>query len=101
LVTFYFTQKLLPALNRGGDGQAMNGFRNSVTEAVNFVTMYGSYLKLHTCIAYAAVLKAHEVIDTLLEVAKYDPRHKEVMRQLSKANALLFYEPVRCCVFAV
>jgi hypothetical protein len=93
LVTFYFTQKLLPPTSRL-NGLHMNGSKCNVTEALTFIKVYGSYLKLHTCIAYASAIKAQEVVDVLLEVAKNDPRHKEVMRQLSKANALIFYEPV-------
>jgi hypothetical protein len=54
---------------------------------------------MHTCLAYAAVLKAERVVQVLLEAAKYDPYHKETSRQLSKGNSnLFFYEPVGCHV---
>jgi xanthine dehydrogenase iron-sulfur cluster and FAD-binding subunit A len=52
---------------------------------------------MHTCLAYSALLQAEEVIDLLLEAAKYDPRHREMMKVTSKVNALVFYEPVRLC----
>jgi hypothetical protein len=64
-------------------------------EISEFITTYGSYLKIHTCLAYASAMSAEEVIDSLLDVAKHDPKHKEVMKQISKTNALVFYEPVR------
>jgi hypothetical protein len=51
---------------------------------------------MHTCLAYAAVLKAEQVINVLLEAASHDPQHKEITRILSKsATSLVFYEPVR------
>jgi len=67
---------------------------NAHEEIVEFLRQYGSYLKLHTCLAYAAVLKAETVIDHLLGIAKYDPRHREVIKQTSKSTAMIFYEPV-------
>lgn len=63
-------------------------------EAVEFVQEYGAYLKMQTCLSYAAVLEAQPVIDALLNVAKYDPRHREVSKQFGKASALVFYDPV-------
>jgi hypothetical protein len=92
LVTYLFTQKLLPTLlcKKGTDMEV------AIDKILPFVKDYGSYLKMHTCLAYSAVLKSERVIDVLLEAAKYDPRHREVMKQMSKANALIFYEPV-CC----
>jgi len=70
----------------------------SMDEMTSFVKEYGSYLTMHTCLAYSDILKAEEVIDLLLEVAKFDPRHREVMKHVSRANALVFYEPV-CAIF--
>lgn len=72
-------------------------FQATLNETAAFVKDYGSYLKMHTCLAYSALLKAEEVIALLLEAAKYDPRHREMMKVTSKANALVFYEPV--CFF--
>jgi hypothetical protein len=84
---------MLPRLLHKKDPAA---FQIALEETSAFVKGYGSYLKMHTCIAYSALLKAEEVIDILLESAKYDPRHREMMKVTSKANALVFYEPVRC-----
>lgn len=94
LVTFYFAQLLLPKL------RCMNiANKNECNEALDniivFIGEYGSYLKLDTCMAYAALLRADVVIDLLLSVAKNDPRHREVMKQTSKSNQLVFYEKVR------
>lgn len=63
-------------------------------EIVVFMGEYGSYLKMDTCLAYAAVLKADSVVDILLSIAKYDPRHREVIKQTSKSTSMVFYEPV-------
>jgi hypothetical protein len=93
LVTYLFTQKMLPKLLYEKDDPT--AFEIALNEISSFVRSYGSYLKMHTCLAYAALLKAEEVIDLLLEAAKYDPRHREMMKLTSKANALVFYEPVR------
>ena len=67
----------------------------AVVELSDFVLQFGSYLRLHTCLAYAAVLKAPKLIDSLLEVAKYDPRHREVMKQTARPSALVIYDSVR------
>jgi hypothetical protein len=67
---------------------------NAKDEIVVFLGEYGSYLKMDTCLAYASALKFEAVVDLLLSIAKYDPRHKEVMKQASKVNAMVFYEPV-------
>jgi hypothetical protein len=93
LVTYLFTQKMLPKLLYKRDDNA--AFRNALDEISSFVKNFGSYLKMHTCLAYSALLQAGEVIDLLLEAAKYDPRHREMMKITSKVNALVFYEPVR------
>jgi hypothetical protein len=93
LVTYLFTQKLLPKLLYERDDPAAS--RKALDEISSFVKNFGSYLKMHTCLAYSALLQAEEVIDLLLEAAKYDPRHREMMKITSKGNALVFYEPVR------
>ena len=64
---------------------------------VDFVKKYGAYMKLHTCLAYAAALKRTDVIDALLELAEHDMRHREVIKLFSRRNALILYEPVSYC----
>lgn len=71
----------------GSDTDAMDDIKE-------FVKCYGAYLQLHTCIAYAAAIEAEGVIHVLLDLAKHDPRHLEAMKQLSKSNALVLYDPV-------
>jgi hypothetical protein len=93
LVTYLFTQKMLPKLLYQRDDP--KAFRKALDEISSFVKNFGSYLKMHTCLAYSALLQAEEVIDLLLEAAKYDPRHREMMKITSKVNALVPYEPVR------
>lgn len=56
--------------------------------------VFGSYLKMQTCLSYAAILHAEDVVESLLAVAKHDPRHKEVLKQMSRTNSMIFYEPV-------
>lgn len=63
-------------------------------QIADFLEKFGSYVKLDTCMAYASALESKSVIDALLRIAKYDPRHKEVVKQLAKSTSLLFYEPV-------
>lgn len=64
-------------------------------DVVVFLGEYGSYLKMDTCLAYASALRFEAVVDLLLSIAKYDPRHKEVIKQTSKSVSMVFYEPVR------
>jgi hypothetical protein len=94
LATFYFIHALLPRLmlNKQGGGPENEKARD---EIVVFLGEYGSYLKMDTCLAYAAVVKAGTVVDLLLSIAKHDPRHREVIKQTSKSTSMVFYEPVR------
>jgi hypothetical protein len=96
LTTYYFTQKLLPKLlaRRKGDSANDEGDKELLDETLTFVRTFGAYLKLHTSIAHAAAVYAGEVIDVLLELARHDPRHKELMKHVVKSSSLVFYEPV-------
>mmetsp|Transcript_7430 Transcript_7430/g.12364 ORF Transcript_7430/g.12364 Transcript_7430/m.12364 type:complete len:1143 (+) Transcript_7430:213-3641(+) len=95
LITFYFTQEILPGM--GAKGPLSAGWRNkkSFTEkdALDFVDMYGAYLRLPMALAYAAFLKSELVVVKLLELAKHDPRHLEALKDISKVHALILYEP--------
>lgn len=92
LVTYYFSQKLLPKLLP--KIECDDDISKALDQILDFVKEFGSYLKLHTCLAYAAVLKAEQVIDLLLDLAKHDPKHKETVKRFSKGVSLVFYEPV-------
>jgi hypothetical protein len=72
-----------------------DGFQKARDEIVLFLSEYGSYLKMDTCLSYAAVLEADIVVDQLLSIAKHDPRHREVIKQTTKSTSMVFYEPVR------
>lgn len=88
LATFYFTQELLPRIASSGMGKARTD------EAVEFVKMYGAYLSLDSSFVSAALVKADAVLEELLSLSKYDPRHREVKKELSKAGSLVLYDPV-------
>lgn len=99
LATFYFTQKLLPDLMRK---QEARGAENvDVKELTDFIVRYGSYLKMHTCLAYATVLKAQTVILELLQMAKHDPVHRQGLSQIMNGEALTVYEPVSNLVLRI
>lgn len=66
-----------------------------IEEAIQFVKRYGAYLTLHLSLVCAAMVRAKTVIDELLALAKHDPRHREVTREISKASSLVLYDPVR------
>jgi hypothetical protein len=93
LTTFYFIHALLPRLLHEG------GVETATDDIVVFLGEYGSYLRMDTCLAYAGVLKSETVVDLLLSIAKHDPRHREVMKQLSRSTSMVFYEPVRIACF--
>lgn len=93
LVTFYFTQQLLPSLAVAGVEGATRSARSD--EAVEFVKMFGAYLRLHLCFVCAAMMKADAVIEELLALSKFDPRHREAMKELSKSSSFVLYDPVR------
>ena len=63
-------------------------------EAATFIDKYGSYLDIYKCLVLAGKLHSKILADKLVGVAKYDSRHKEVVKSLKKAKVLLFYEPV-------
>jgi hypothetical protein len=90
LITFYFTQELLPSIGVS-DSDNEDSFVQ-VDKAIKFVKAYGAYLTLHLSLVCAAMVKAHTVIDELLALAKYDPRHREVLKDLSKASSLVLYD---------
>jgi hypothetical protein len=103
LITFYFTQELLPGM--GAKGPLSAGWRNKKffpeNDALDFVDMYGAYLRLPMALAYAAFLKSENVVAKLLELAKHDPRHLEALKDISKVNSLVLYEPVSLHLWTV
>ena len=63
-------------------------------EAATFIDKYGSYLDIYKCLILAGKLHSKILVDKLVDVAKYDSRHKEAVKSLKKTKILLFYEPV-------
>jgi len=68
--------------------------QSTLPSTLQFLRRYGAYLKLHVCLVHAALIKAVDVVDMLLKIARHDPRHREALRNASKKGSLLFYEPV-------
>jgi hypothetical protein len=101
LVTFYFTQEILPGIMTQGSG--LVGWRNmrsfSEEDAIEFVDKYGAYLKLPMSVAYAAFTKSEPVFERLLELAKHDPRHKEALGEIARIHSIVLYEPVSVQMF--
>jgi hypothetical protein len=93
LISFYFTQEILPGMAENGSGWR-NTKSSTETDALEFVDMYGAYLKLPMALAYASFLRSESVVAKLLELAKHDPRHLEALKDISKVDSLVLYEPV-------
>ena len=92
LITFYFTQELLPSIAVSDSDSESAAVR--LDEAIKFVKTYGAYLTLHLSLVCAAMMKVDTVIDELLALAKHDPRHREVSKDLSKTSSLVLYDSV-------
>mmetsp|Transcript_22595 Transcript_22595/g.34134 ORF Transcript_22595/g.34134 Transcript_22595/m.34134 type:complete len:839 (-) Transcript_22595:21-2537(-) len=94
LVTFFFTQQILPGiLHNATVRKGSNEKTLSEADAINFIEIYGAYLKLPMSLAYATFLESEGIVKTLLELAENDPRHKEARREISKVQTLVLYEP--------
>lgn len=95
LVTFYFTQEMLPSVASSNNAASSQDVAEKIQlrDLVEFVDVYGSYLKLHLSLVHAAAVRADEVVNRLLDLSRHDPRHREVMKELSKTS-LVLYEPV-------
>jgi hypothetical protein len=92
LLTFYFTREILPKIADSPEEQI---------SAVNFVKQYGAYLKLHDCLVAAAVFQARTVVDTLVSLAQFDLAHRDALKELTKPDALVLYDPVSFIAFAL
>lgn len=90
LLTFFFTQVILPKLIGSADLESGD---DEIKSALTFVDRFGSYLKLPMCLAYAAYVRSEEIILKLLALAKHDLRHHEAMKETARMNSLVLYEP--------
>jgi len=90
LTTLYFTSKFF-CKKKNQIGQDLE------QEACAFVEKYGAYLKLHSSLVAASKAHSSKITDNLLEVAKHDPKHIEMMKELAavrhKKNPLVLYVP--------
>jgi len=95
LITFYFTQEMLPSLAKNLDVLESKRYRKQYTEEqiLGFVDKFGAYLKLPMCVAYAAYIESETVLKKLLILAEEDLRHTEALKEISKLNTILLYEP--------
>ena len=104
IVTFYFTHQLLPRL-KGTTPKVLSADTwmnecDSVPsfpeeeQIIEFVKTFGAYLKLHTCLVCASDTGSGLVVRTLLDMARFDLRHREFLKALSNKQAFLLYEPV-------
>ena len=93
LITFYFTQEILPGMGDAG-GTWRNTKKWTENDALEFVDTFGTYLKLPMALAYATFLESERVVIKLLELANHDPRHLEALKEISKFNSFILYEPV-------
>ena len=99
LVTFYFVHKFsgtkTSSSDKGQDPLTKQRLSLEVEkEAATSIDKYGSYLDIYKCLILAGKLHSKKLVDKLVNVAKYDSRHKEAVKSLKKAKVLLFYEPV-------
>lgn len=91
LVTFYFVKFLLPKVEIV-ESQRNVKSKEGLDNIIVFLGEFGAYLEINKCLVLAAAMRAEVVIDLLLSIAKHDPRHREVMKLMSKSNHLVLYE---------
>ena len=123
LVTFYFIRQLLalPGLTStdeadGGEKYSIDSWTQLSTtsstartstatpeeeRAIDFIKKYGSYLKLHTCIVRASDVGSGPILHALLDMARFDLRHRDCLKRLSNKQTTFFlYESVSVCSHA-
>lgn len=89
LVTFYFIRKLIYDI-KSAQSEIMDHKDShrqiEVIEdnAIVFMDMFGSYLKLYDAIVAATETYSTKIIRSLLELAKHDPTHIHELKSLSK-----------------
>lgn len=89
LVTYYFTHQVLTRYGDNGHELELDQVEDQVD---TFVQKYGTYLQIHSCLVFSASVHAERAIDSLLEVAKYDPSHIDAVKEFKRANNMTFYE---------
>lgn len=120
LVTFYFIRQLLtlPGLTSTEEGKrpSIDSWVESPTtpstantspatpeeeKVIDFINSYGAYLKLHTCLVRASDVGSGPILRTLLDMARFDLRHRDCLKRLSNKQTTFFlYESVSACSHA-
>ena len=80
---------------------AEGAIKAAETEAIAFIRKFGAYLQLHTSLSSAAAANASAPIKELLKLAKFDPTHREAMRDIKASGSLVFYDMVSFILFGV
>lgn len=63
-------------------------------QVARFAKIFGTYLQIHSCLAFSANVEAEKAVDELLTVARYDPSHRDAVREIQKGSNLTFYDAV-------
>ena len=116
LVTFYFIRYLLAStavdtnaeekecsIDSWTDTSTGTGTTPATDEeekVVDFIKTYGAYLKLHTCIVRASDAGSGPILRALLDMARFDLRHRDCLKRLTNKQTTFFlYESVSVCRF--
>ena len=111
LVTFYFIRYLLASTAIATNVEGKESSIDSWTETskgtgtttatdeeekvVDFIRAYGAYLKLHTCIVRASDAGSGPILRALLDMARFDLRHRDCLTRLTNKQTTFFlYESV-------
>ena len=114
LVTFYFIRYLLASTAIATNAEGKESSIDSWTETskgtgtttatdeeekvVDFIIAYGAYLKLHTCIVRASDAGSGPILRALLDMARFDLRHRDCLKRLTNKQTTFFlYESVSVC----
>lgn len=56
---------------------------------------------MHTCLSFAASQKDEVAITHLLRVAKFDPKHVDIIKEIKRSKNLVFYDGVSLLVLCL
>lgn len=106
LVTFYFIRYLLASTAIATNVEGKESSIDSWTETskgtgtttatdeeekvVDFIRAYGAYLKLHTCIVRASDAGSGPILRALLDMARFDLRHRDCLTRLTNKQTTFF-----------
>jgi len=67
--------------------------KQNMNKVIQFVSSYGAYLQLHKSLLYAAEVQSEEIMQSILDMARYDVHHLDAIKTLDRRNSLILYEP--------